>query len=548
MLPIMKTTFQVGLNGRVSEMPEKRFPIHSFPIFMHKLPLALLGAAIMTGCSTVQHHRSTADVTLTLNLPGAVQTGPGEGRDLDLRFVNRNRTWVSAIATARRWNAATHRVDPSGLTLSTDGQLAGHVTVTLLPDSWVPKDQQPRVGHVSLTANLSATNVVGRFEAEFSGQKTNGAVTGTVGPIPAPMRGDKAGMLRTFLPQRDGKLAEAVFRFEARGPNVIRLDAAKIGVNALAVTINDDRLCGIAKLAWDEQPPVEAKLDLSCIGDEIGGLLTVGSHWLSVTGRLESRADLSLQNRTEKLNPHSDARQQTIKTATTKGGADGLADAFARQTWKAADGVELPYRLFTPSNLVPGQKYPLVVFLHGAGQAGNDNEKQLNSWPKYWATDDVQSAHPCFVLAPQTTGSWGKPPIGAATNATTTGQMVIHVLRDMQTRMPVDPARIYVTGLSRGGFGACYLLAEAPDLFAAGVPVCGASAELAPRIGKTPIWILHGDADTTVPVVVSRDLVKALRALGASPLYTEYHLVGHNSYFYAYTNPAVYEWLFNQRR
>ena len=515
---------------------------------MHKFPLALLGAAILTGCSTVQLHRTTADVMLTLTLPGAVQTETGEGRDFEMRLVNRNCTWVSAIATVRRWNAAMHYVDPSGLTLSADGQLTGRVAVTLLPDAWIPKDQRSRAGYVILTATLSATNVVGRFEAEFAGQKTNGVVTGTVGPVPALMHGDKAGMLRTFLPQRDGTLTEAVFRFETRGQNVVRLDAAKIGVNALALTISDDRMRGTASLAWDEQPSVAANFDLSCIGDEIGGLLTVGSHLLSVAGRLESRADLLLQNRPEKLNPHSDARQQTIKAAMEKGGAGGLADAFTKHTWKAADGVELPYRLFTPRNLVAGQKYPVVVFLHGAGQAGNDNERQLNSWPKYWATGDVQSAHPCFVLVPQTTGSWGRPPIGAATNATTTGQMVIQVVRDLQRRMPVDPARIYVTGLSRGGFGTCYMVAEVPDLFAAAVPVCGASAEFAPRIGKTPIWIVHGDADTTVPVTVSRELVKALRQLGAEPLYTEYHLVGHNSYFYAYTNPAVYEWLFNQRR
>lgn len=510
---------------------------------MRKLPLVLLGAAILTGCSTVQPHHPTTAGLLTLSLPGVIQTDAGTPCDLNLRLAQRDGKWTAALATLYRWNAAAHRVDVAGLTWLPDGTVTGQVAITLLPDAWLPKDQQPVRGHISLRTSTTGTNVVGQFAAEFAGKKTTGAITGTSGSIPAAPSGDKAGMLRTFLPQPDGKLAEAVFRFEARGSNVVRLDTAKLGVSAVALTFTGDRLRGTAKLAGEA-----ATFELSCIGDAIGGSLAVGSHLLSVTGRLESRADLFLQNRPEKLNPHSAERQQSLQAAIDQGGAAGLAEAFAKHTWKAADGVVLPYRLFTPRNLVAGQKYPLVVLLHGAGQDGTDNERQLNHWPKYWATAAVQTAHPCFVLVPQATSQWSQPPTGAPTNATTSGQMVIQIVRDAQQRLPVDSARLYVTGLSRGGYGTCYVLAEAPDLFAAGVPVCGAAAKLAPRIGRTPIWIFHGDADPTVPVTESRNLVKALRQLHTEPLYTEYHLVGHNSYFYAFTNPALFEWLFAQHR
>ena len=119
----------------------------------------------------------------------------------------------------------------------------------------------------------------------------------------------------------------------------------------------------------------------------------------------------------------------------------------------------------------------------------------------------------------------------------------------MQKEYSIDPQRIYLTGLSMGGYGTWDLLARKPDLFAAGVPVCGGGDEsTAGKIAKIPIRVFHGDKDNSVPVARSRTMVEALKKAGGHPKYTEYAGVGHNPWDKAYADPKLMNWLFKQKK
>ena len=119
----------------------------------------------------------------------------------------------------------------------------------------------------------------------------------------------------------------------------------------------------------------------------------------------------------------------------------------------------------------------------------------------------------------------------------------------MQKEYSIDPQRIYLTGLSMGGYGTWDLLARKPDLFAAGVPVCGGGDEsTAEQIANIPIWVFHGDLDSAVPVSRSRTMVEALKKAGGHPKYSEYPGVEHNSWDKAYADPELMKWLFAQKR
>ena len=129
------------------------------------------------------------------------------------------------------------------------------------------------------------------------------------------------------------------------------------------------------------------------------------------------------------------------------------------------------------------------------------------------------------------------------------GRLVLELVAAMPKEYSIDPQRIYLTGLSMGGYGTWDLLARKPDLFAAGVPVCGGGDEsTAGKIAKIPIRVFHGDLDSAVPVSRSRTMVEALKKAGGHPKYTEYPGVGHNSWDKAYADPKLMNWLFKQKK
>ncbi|HEY7116931.1 MAG TPA: prolyl oligopeptidase family serine peptidase [Tepidisphaeraceae bacterium] len=395
-----------------------------------------------------------------------------------------------------------------------------------------------------------------------------------------------------------------------------------------------------------------------------------------------------------------------LLTFVTTARAAQLSDFEPRQ-YKDADGNVLLYRLYKPKNYDASKAYPLILFLHGAGERGDNNAAQVRD-ALHWAKDSVQNEHPCFILAPQCpavrpmfqvygtakglnadyndyaqsgAGQWKHykielaklptgakhylsftnaaaakataPPVGEfrnltiyeasvphdqghidlrkldfskrmgkgtlavsddGTTLTLTGdlrakaafeytvtphsvlefdfrssaqglthaialdtddffdyrwanmdwaakkgsmgkepstpmRLALEVLDQLRKEFKLDDKRLYITGLSMGGYGTWDVIARHPTLFAAAVPVCGGADEsTAPTIKDIPIWCFHGGADPTVPTARSRNMIKALEAAGGQPKYTEYPGVGHNSWDKAYSEPELPKWLFAQHK
>lgn len=239
-----------------------------------------------------------------------------------------------------------------------------------------------------------------------------------------------------------------------------------------------------------------------------------------------------------------------------------IVDEFKNYIYKNSEGKELPYSLFIPKNYDPQKQYPLVVFLHGAGERGYNNQVQLkaNEGAIVWASDLVQATNPCFVLAPQCpqnagwTDIWGGKPFEPSVYL----EMVYDVILDLTKNYSIDKGRIYLTGLSMGGFGTWALAMVHPETFAALVPICGwGDTSKAYLIKDIPTWVFTAEDDPVVKVEGVRAIVKALQDLNAPIRYTEYEkgvvspplaLMAHWSWVPTYKNQKMIEWLFSQRK
>jgi predicted esterase len=251
-----------------------------------------------------------------------------------------------------------------------------------------------------------------------------------------------------------------------------------------------------------------------------------------------------------------------------------VVDSFKKKTYHdPATGVTMGYRLFVPEGYDSTRSYPLVVFLHGAGESGSDNELQLtaNQGATVWAKPREQARHPCFVLAPQnpkdpeatspddfgrmgwtTLMQWGfaepfKPEPALETAFT--------VLRQVMADYNVDRNRVYATGLSMGCFGVFAMNVSHPDTFAAIVGIAGGlDPAKAAVLANKPIWVFHASEDPIVDVRFSRDTVRALKEAGGKPRYTEYGKevfiapTAHQSWVPAYASSEMRDWLFEQSK
>ncbi|MEO1253980.1 MAG: prolyl oligopeptidase family serine peptidase [Bacteroidota bacterium] len=208
---------------------------------------------------------------------------------------------------------------------------------------------------------------------------------------------------------------------------------------------------------------------------------------------------------------------------------------------------ELKYRLLYPY-VISGKKLPLVVFLHGSGERGDDNDAQLKWGVMQFATDEAMKNFPAFVVAPQCPkkDSWYN---GKGKSSSKPLQMVRALIDEMIKNHPVDINRIYITGLSMGGYGTFDALARYPDLFAAAVPVCGGGdPKTAKNFKDVPVWIFTGAEDSAVPAERSLEMLNALMEAGAKPGYTQLPETGHFSWLAAYTDQMMMQWLFRQRK
>ena len=249
--------------------------------------------------------------------------------------------------------------------------------------------------------------------------------------------------------------------------------------------------------------------------------------------------------------PMSPERRALVDAFTRK--IAGLPERFEKRVHES--DWTMPYRVFRPA----ARNAPLVLYLHGSGGAGNDNEKQLGLGNIFgallWALPGNQSLAPCCVVAPQTDRGWAKyreSADGAARVVSGFGEgarLALEIVRAVGREFAIDERRIYVAGQSMGGAGVWNLITHRPRVFAAAAICCGsATPDDVAHAVRTPLWSFHGDADRTVPVAVSRDRMAALRKAGGHPLYTEYAGVDHNVWEWAFTEPALPRWLFTERR
>ncbi len=226
-----------------------------------------------------------------------------------------------------------------------------------------------------------------------------------------------------------------------------------------------------------------------------------------------------------------------------------------------SDGDTLPYRILYPEHYDKRVKYPLILVLHGAGERGNDNEKQLVHGARLFVDPTVREKYPAIVVFPQcpTGNYWSSVNIQRGE-----GQLALDFDYDRPAMWPlthaialvkqlikdesVDRRRVYITGLSMGGMGTFEAVYRYPKTFAAALPICGGGDTAHYKKVKLPFWVFHGSADNVVVVDYSRAMVQKLKELNVEVKYTEYPGVMHNSWDSAFAEPDFLEWMFQQRR
>ena len=231
-------------------------------------------------------------------------------------------------------------------------------------------------------------------------------------------------------------------------------------------------------------------------------------------------------------------------------------DRYEARSFTNDGGKKLNYRLLLPKGYDRNKTYPLVLFLHGAGERGSDNKIQLVHGMNEFASDEIMEKYPAFVVAPQCPEGkqWVDVPWSADSHVMPKEpaeplQQSLALIAALEKEFSVDKSRVYVTGLSMGGYGAWDAIQRQPKLFAAAVPVCGGGdATLADKIKDVPVWAFHGAEDGAVKPKRSRDMIAAFKKAGGNPNYTEYEKVGHNSWEKAYGDPKMYEWMFSQKK
>ena len=208
----------------------------------------------------------------------------------------------------------------------------------------------------------------------------------------------------------------------------------------------------------------------------------------------------------------------------------------------------LRYRMLTPVAQKDSERYPLVIFLHGSGERGKDNVVTLKHIAPLFLNESNRTKYPCFVFVPQCPANenWAYPDWYQEPKEPI--RSVVQLIDSLKTLPFIDASRIYITGLSMGGYGTWYLLTKYPDTFAAAVPICGGGdIHQVEHFRHIPIWNFHGAKDNAVPVERSRSMIRSLREAGGNPNYTEYKKVGHESWVNAYQEAGLLPWLFAQK-
>ena len=223
----------------------------------------------------------------------------------------------------------------------------------------------------------------------------------------------------------------------------------------------------------------------------------------------------------------------------------------------------LSYRILYPENFDEKSSYPVLLFLHGAGERGSDNEKQLTHGSVLFTKASHRKEFPAIVIFPQCPADdyWSNVKVDRNSNPiglnfqyekgpTKALELVMEMLTDISGKSYVDKNRIYLMGLSMGGMGTYELLSRKPDVFAAAVAICGAGMpeSVAEYATKVPLWAFHGAQDNVVDPQHSVTMVSALLRAGGFPNFTIYDTDGHNSWDSAFAEPELLPWLFSHEQ
>lgn len=234
---------------------------------------------------------------------------------------------------------------------------------------------------------------------------------------------------------------------------------------------------------------------------------------------------------------------------------------YTYETFETSEGAVMNYRMLSPLNQKKGEKYPLVLFLHGAGERGSDNERQLVHGASLFEMEKNRENYPAFVLFPQCSDQyfWAFDPVPPhyineefpEDYPAAPGISQVKELLDSYLLLEeVDKERIYILGISMGGMGTFDMVCRYPELFAAAIPICGGvNTKRLTEDLKDVYWrIYHGEIDDVVPVKNSREAYLSLQEIGADVEYTEYPGVTHGSWMNAFNEGDFLSWLFSKRR
>lgn len=227
------------------------------------------------------------------------------------------------------------------------------------------------------------------------------------------------------------------------------------------------------------------------------------------------------------------------------------------------DGKDsISYRVLFPENFDADRKYPILFFLHGRGESGSDNEKQLTHGGKLFLAEEFRKKYPAIIVFPQCPSDsyWanvnittdnGKRGFNFTKGGKPTKAMkaLLGMVDDFLDKPFIDKKQVYVAGLSMGGMGTYEMLRRKPRVFAAAFAICGGDhVANVKKYKKVPLWIFHGEKDDVVPPSNSMVVVNQLKILGYEPKLTLYPEANHNSWDPAFAEPQLLPWLFANRK
>ncbi len=234
-----------------------------------------------------------------------------------------------------------------------------------------------------------------------------------------------------------------------------------------------------------------------------------------------------------------------------------------KKYWYVQETDTLPYRMLLPARYNPTKKYPLIIFLHGSGGRGNNNGSQLNNGGTLFIRDSIMLNYPAIVVFPQCSKGTSWTNLWSYKDTTSKirtykfpkqsppkkdMQLVMELIADLEKNYSIDTGRLYVGGVSMGGFGTYDIVNRMPGKFAAAFVICGAGdTSNAKNMNPTSWWLFHGEKDSTVFPGNSRMMEAALKNAGAEVKLTIYPEDGHESWNDAFKEPGFFDWMFEQK-